>query len=309
MAALYCIIQIIWMFDDKEDSHLGWLIEKKTIYIIFVPIFCYIILNKKLYSHHILALILGFIGACIINICRFPLGFSKIEKYPFHLLNAFLSSLFSLALVLTKYIMDSYLFLSPYIFLFYDGIFCIINSFIYTLLSYYLVINLPILNKKLDEEKENQNYFRNNFLGIFTFFYGQDYKFYIYYFISLILSFIYNVTYVLAINDFSPFIFILIETLLPIDDDFLFLIFENRSDIEEQKEKIIKRTIIQLIGYIILFFAALIINEIIILNFYSFNKNTYDKICKRGKIDVLPLNQIEDENFEDDASIEEVKSN
>jgi len=127
MAALYCIIQIIWMFDDKEDSHLGWLIEKKTIYIIFVPIFCYIILNKKLYSHHILALILGFIGACIINICRFPLGFSKIEKYPFHLLNAFLSSLFSLALVLTKYIMNSYLFLSPYIFLFYDGIFCIIT--------------------------------------------------------------------------------------------------------------------------------------------------------------------------------------
>ena len=292
----------------KEDYNLGWLIEKKSIYIIFVPLFCYIILDKKLYSHHILSLILGFIGACIINICRFPLGFSKIDKYPYHLINLFLSSLLSFALVLTKYVMNSFLFLSPYIFLFYDGIFCIINSIIYTLLSYFFVINLPNLNTQLDEDKENQNYFKNNFLGILTFFNGQDSKFYIYFFISLILSFIYNIINVLAIYNFSPFLFILIETLLPIDDDFIFLIFENRNDINEQKEKIIKRTIIQSIGYIILFFASLIINEFIILNFCDFNKNTYDKICQRGRIDSIPLNQTEDEDLEDDISLEDAKS-
>ena len=301
--------QKIRLSEGKGDYELGWLIEKKTIYIIFVPIFSYFMLDKKLYSHHILALIIGFIGACIINVCRFPLGFSKIDKYPYHLINLFLSSLLSFALVLTKYVMNSFLFLSPYIFLFYDGIFCIINSFIYTVLSYFLVINLPNLNTEIDEEKENQNYFRNNFIGIFTFFNGQEPQFYIYFFISLILSFIYYVINILTIYDFSPFLFIIIETLLPIDDDFIFLIFQNRDDIIEKKDKIIKRTIIQSIGYIILFVGALIINEIIILNFCGFDENIFDKICKRGRIDLIPLNQTEDKGLEDDISIEEVKSN
>ena len=40
----------------KEEQKLRWLIEKKSLYIIFVLIICYFIMDKKLYKHHILAL-------------------------------------------------------------------------------------------------------------------------------------------------------------------------------------------------------------------------------------------------------------
>ena len=103
---------------------------KKTAYILFVPIFSYFILSKELYSHYLLALILGLIGVIIVNGCRFPLGFSIGENYPFHLLNIFLSSLYSLALVLIKYIFIQYDIFMPSSLLFYDGILCIIISII-----------------------------------------------------------------------------------------------------------------------------------------------------------------------------------
>ena len=112
---------------------MGWLIEKNTGYILFVPLFSYFLLNEELYRHHILALIIGFIGAFIVNFIRFYLDFSKADEYPYHLLNALFSSLFSFALVLIKYVMSNYLILSPYIFLFYDGIF----SFTFLYLLYY----------------------------------------------------------------------------------------------------------------------------------------------------------------------------
>ena len=111
-----------------------WLIEKKTVHFFFVPLFSYFILDKVLYRHHALALFLAIIGGVIINACRFILKFSIIDDYPFHISYIFLSSLYSLALFLTKYIMKKYIFLSPYLLLFYDGVFCIIISILLTLL-------------------------------------------------------------------------------------------------------------------------------------------------------------------------------
>ena len=177
-----CLLYYYQRIEYYDKPHIGWLIEKKSLYIIFVPILCFFIMDKNLYKHHILALILGFIGACIINICRFILDFSKVEDYPFHLLNTLFSLLLSLSLVITKYIMNKFLILSPYNFLFYDGIFCIFNSFIYALVIYPLVINLPNYNNELDEQKENDHYFSNNYLQIITIFIGQSLKFYIYFF-------------------------------------------------------------------------------------------------------------------------------
>ena len=279
---------------EEEENRLGWLIEKKSLYIVFVPILCYFILDKKLYKHHILALILGFIGACIINICRFTLDFSHIQDFPYHLLNAFFSLLLSLSLVIIKYIMTKFLIPSPYNFLFIDGIFCIFNSFIYTLVIYPLVINLPNLNKNLEELEENEHYFSNNFLQIITIFIEQNWQFYIYFFLIIILLFIYYVINTYTIYYFSPYIFILLEALLPIDNDFIALLFKTLPD----KEKIIKRTIIQSIGYLILFIASLIMNEIIIFNFFDLNSNTFDTISTRGELDSSKLTELERYNTE-----------
>ena len=262
----------------RSGGRIKWLIEKKTIYIIFVPIFCYFILNKEIHKHHILALILGFIGACIINTCRFFLGFSEIEEYPFHLLSIFFSCLYSFALVLIKYLMLKFLILSPYIFLFLDGIFCIINSFICILFEYLIVNNLPD-----DYLEENDKYFSNNFLGIFTLFHEQNWEFFLYFFGFFILSFIYYSLNVLTIYNYSPYLFILLEAFLPIDNDIINLIFSKENN--DNFDNIIKRTYIQSIGYLFLFFAALILNEMIILNCFGFNQDTYSRISLRGIID------------------------
>ena len=107
-----------------------------------------------------------------------------------------------------KYIMSKYLILSPYIFLFYDGIFCIINSIICTLIFYILVINIPDVNPKIDIAEENNKYFSNNFLQIFTIFIGQEWEFYLYFFLSFIISFFYYVINALTIYNYSPYLFI-----------------------------------------------------------------------------------------------------
>ena len=190
--------------------------------------------------------------------------------------------------------MEKFLIPSPYNFLFIDGIFCIFNSFIYTLVMYPLVITLPNMNKNLDEQIENENYFSNNFLQVIKIFIGQNMKFYIYFFLIIILLFIYYIINTYTIYYFSPFIFILLEALLPIDNDFIALFFKFLPE----KEKIIKRTIIQSIGYLILFIASLIMNEIIIFNFLDLNSNTFDIISIRGELDSSKLAELDRYNSE-----------
>jgi hypothetical protein len=208
---------------------LHWLVEKKTGYIIFVPIFSYLILDKEIYKHHSLALFLGIIGGIIVNFCRFPLGFSYLYEYPFHLLNAFLSLLYSLALVLIKHIMIKYIILSPYLLLFYDGIFCIIISILITLLEYFIVPKLPKVEGE-EEAFENNNFFYNNFIEIFKIFEQQDNMFYVLFFLSMALSFCYYISNIYIIYHYSPFVSTILEIILPIDSDILdYLLFNSTN--------------------------------------------------------------------------------
>ena len=170
----------------NKTAQIGLLIEKRTGFIIFVPIFSFFILHKKLYKHHIFALILALIGSFILNFCRFPLNFAKKEDYPFHLIYIVFASFFSLSLVLIKFLFIKYL-ISPYNFLLYDGIFCIVNSLICGLLAYEIIININ--DKFLIEE--NKNYFKYNYLGIIYIFNGQNWLFFLSFFISFIASFLY----------------------------------------------------------------------------------------------------------------------
>ena len=217
----------------QMKGKLAWLLEKKNGHIIFVPIFSYFILSQKLYKHHILALIIGLFGVVIINGCRFPLGFCKSEQYPFHIINIFLSSFSSLALVLIKYILTEYLILTPYILLFYDGLFCIIISVLITLIEYFIVPHIP----KVDYEKQYKtDYFYCNFVEIFTILWNQDNnKFYGLFFTSMILSFFYYSSYLFTVYHYSPFLTIIIDTILPIDSDVLDCVIFNTQNGETAK--------------------------------------------------------------------------
>ena len=76
------LLEVIYKIDDsiliylKKIGKIHLLVEKRSGFIIFVPLFSYFILHKKLYRHHLFALILALIGIFILNFCRFLLGFS-----------------------------------------------------------------------------------------------------------------------------------------------------------------------------------------------------------------------------------------
>ena len=107
--------------------------------------------------------------------------------------------------------------------------------------------------------------------------------------------FIYYIINSYTIYNFSPYLFILLEAFLPIDNDFIPIILKQNM---EDKEKIIKRTIFQSIGYLILFFASLVMNEIIIFKFFGLNKNTFDTISSRGDLDASNMAELEHCNSE-----------
>ena len=301
-----CIVSLLEVLYDNIDSliyyyimkgKIMWLIEKKTVHFFFVPLFSYFILDKVLYRHHALALFFAIIGGIIINTCRFFLPFSTIDDYPFHISYIFLSSLYSLALVLTKYIMKKYIFLSPYLLLFYDGVFCIIISILLTLLEYFIVPKLP----KVENEKNYKFFFEENFIEIITIFKGQEWQFYKLFFLSFIFSICYYISNIYILYHYSPFLNILFEIILPIDSDILdYFIFGDENG--RPSKDIFVRFGYQMIGYVILFFGALILNEIIVLNFLGFNTNTFLNIAKRSENDSYALLNI---NSENDSSISE----
>jgi len=297
MFLLICIISLLEVIQENGDlllyyyeriGPIKWLVEKKSGLIIFVPFLSYFILKVDLFNHHKLALILGFIGAFIINFCRFPLGFSTLEDFPFHLLNIFFSFVLSLAFVLIKYVMIKFIFISPYLFLFYNGIFNIINSFIYILLEYVIVVNLPDHFEK--ETNYHVNYFANNYLGIFTLFKGKEKDFYIYFCLILIFLFFYYIISALTIYNFNLYLIIIVETCLPIDVDMIEIFYKDEVF---NKEKILTRVLFQCIGYIIIIISALILNEILILNFLGLNKNIRQNITSRSTLDVEKSFEIE----------------
>ena len=50
----------IYQTKEEKDKYIrGWPIENKSCFIIFVPIFAYLILHTEIYRHHYLALSLG----------------------------------------------------------------------------------------------------------------------------------------------------------------------------------------------------------------------------------------------------------
>ena len=158
------------------------------------------------------------------------------------------------------------------------------------MLEYFII---PSLLKVSDEPEVK--YFNFNFIGIFTIFKDQNPKFYILFFTSIILSFCYYICNIFVIYNYSPFLVILADIIIPIDSDiFDDIIFKTNND--HQQIEIRKRFGIQLIGYAIIFLASLIFNEIIVLNFFGFSKNIYLNISKRSREDTISLLNITSEN-------------
>ena len=98
---------------------------------------------------------------------------------------------------------------------------------------------------------------------------------------------------------------ILVEALLPLDNDIITIALHQENEYEKiNRKNILKRFYWQTVGFTILFFGALILNEIIIFNFCGLNKYTFGKINKRGEFEAGTLMQIN--STDDNCSIEEI---
>ena len=125
--------------------------------------------------------------------------------------------------------------------------------------------------------------------------------------LSFIFSFFYYIINVLIIFNYSPFLIILVEALLPFDNDVIKLIFHTGKEyIVDSKDLILKIFTFQTIGYIFLLFGSLILNEIIIFNFCGLNKYTSKNIYERGEIDknsFIEIYNCNDSNGDDSVDI------
>ena len=278
------LLEVIYKSDDSilsyynKTNQIQKLIEKRTGFIISVPIFSYFILKKVPYRHHYFATFLSIIGSCFINSSRFFYETSSLNDWPYHLINIMFSFFFTLALVLIKFLLVKYI-ISPYTFLFYDGIGCMINSIICIIFEYFIIIFLN--DDYVDNIGENDNYWKNNFVQIVNLLWGQDYKYYIGFFGSFIASFGYFICNILTIDIFSPYLNVLTDFLTPF---FLYLI-----NLCFGKENF---NFYELIGYIIVIIGACILNEIIILNFFGLNTNTFSNISDRGTVDSFSMQEL-----------------
>lgn len=291
-------LEVVYKVDDsllyylKKVNIINELVEKRSGFIISVPLFSYLILNKKLFRHHIFALIIAVIGALFINCCRFPLGFSSSGDFLYHILNILFSFVFSLSLVLIKYLMTKYLisFISVNMFLFYDGLFCLLNTLICGLLEYVIVVHISDGNNTL-LYGQNENYFSNNYSEIFLIFKDQDWRFYIYFLVAFVASFCYFFLNIITLYYFTPYINVLTDFMTPFFTTLLTMIFIE-PDEGHNKEDRTKKYIFEFIGYAILLFGALILNEIIIFNFFGLNIDTVSTIRQRGKLDSIDFQNI-----------------
>ena len=150
----------------------------------------------------------------------------------------------------------------------------------------------PILSKK--KKSSYENYFANNYLGIFTTLKRQEIKFYIYFSFMFIFSFFYYIISTLTIYNFNLYLIIIVDTCLPIDNDMVEIFYKEKLF---NKGKILKRVLFQSIGYIIIIISSLILNEIIILNFLGFSKNIRLNISSRSFLDSEGLNKGQEEEL------------
>ena len=284
------LLEVLYKIDDSlllylnKKGIIGLLIEKRIGFIIFVPFFSFILLNIQFYKHHLFAIILALIGSFLLSFFRFSSGLSKIQDFRFHILYLFFSSFFSLALVLIKFVMAKYV-IEPYNVLFYDGLFCIINALILVLIEYFIFIFM-------DPDENFKNYFMNNYYEIINIFFGQNWEFYLFFFLSLIASFCYFVFNILTIFNFSPVLNVLTDFLTP------FLLNIAYFFIKQEYTK--EMFFYEITGYIMIILGALILNEIIIINICGLSENTYLRISFRGRLEYSSIEDlsklIDDEN-------------
>ena len=261
-------------------------LEKRLYFLFFFCLINIFLFKKPFYRHQKFALAIAFVGMVII----FALFFKYLDKsnydYIYDVLLFFGSFLYSLYLVLVKYMSENKGY-SPFLLLFLIGII----STAATVIGFLILSHVRL---------GNINYVSNIFhcrKDIFVCF-GNLYDHIIGYFL---INAVLQILIFLVCYYFSPEVFAISDIISP----FLSCI----TNIAKGKEKFVVKMVFDIIGYIIITIGSFIYNEIIVCNFWDLNKNTWKSIVKKANDDYLGrVTDVSDSIADDDCDIEMTSS-
>jgi drug/metabolite transporter (DMT)-like permease len=261
-------------------------LEKRLYFLFFFCLINIFLFKKPFYRHQKFSLSIAFVGMVII----FALFFIYLNKsnydYIYDVLLFFGSFLYSLYLVLVKYMSENKGY-SPFLLLFLIGII----STAATVVGFLILSHVRL---------GNINYVSNIFHcrpDIFVCF-GNLYEYIIGYFL---INAVLQILIFLVCYYFSPEVFAISDIISP----FLSCI----TNIAKGKEKIVVKIVFDIIGYIIITIGSFIYNEIIVCNFWDLNKNTWKSIVKKANDDYLGrVTDVSDSIADDDCDIEMTSS-
>ena len=251
-------------------------LEKRLYFLFFFCLINVFIFKKQIFSHQKFALGIGAVGMAIIFTIFFVYLKFDTYEYIYDVLLFFGSFLYSLYLVLVKY-MSEKKFYSPFLLLLLIGTL----STILTLIGYLIYSKVTVGDLRY---VTNIFHCTENMYVCFGNFY---FKIIMYFLINTVLQIlIYLVCYY-----FSPEVFAISDIISP------YLSF--LSKVIEGKETKVEKIILNSIGYIIIILCSFIYNEIIVCNFCGLNENTWKSIVKKANEEYLGMDTIETDSIGD----------
>ena len=245
------------------------LFEYRLCYFILLPFFSKLILKIELYRHQFLSLFISIIGIIILII---PTALKiEVNEIIINILIFVSAAISSLYLVVIKHLTQKY-FLSPYLCLFYIGVF----SLIILLIGYIIYYSI----------NDNEYSFIDNFRD-------ESFISSLYFILSLISCIILYVFNFLVIYYFSPTLLMITDIISPI----LSLIYKGFTG---GKTFGTLDIILNIIGYSIVLLFSLIYNEIIICNFFGLNRNTKKFLEREQREELSSIIDGDDDDDDND---------
>ena len=246
--------------------------QRRLYFLFFIPLFSKFILKENIFKHQYFSLIIAIIGIIflLIPVC---LELKNEDIIP-NILNFINGIIYSLFLVIIKFIIEKY-YISPLKIGIIIGIISIFINFIF------FIIYSLIESNDLSFIKDCFNFKIENKLQIS-----------IYIILYTIFYVALNLLTLLSLFYFSPTLIMIIDIISPFLLWIAMVIKEDRNKLEE--------LVLNPIGYLIVFFAAIIYNEIIIFNFCGLNKNTRKFVNQRINEELNEIKKNKDELLSDD---------
>ena len=258
-------------------------LEKRLYFLFFFCLINIFLFKKPFYRHQKFSLGIGFVGMIII----FAMFFIYLEKnkyqYIYDVLLFFGSFLYSLYLVLVKYMSENKGY-SPFLLLFIIGIISTVATVVgYLILSYIRERNINYVSNIFHCRSDMYVCFGNLYDHIIGYF---------------LMNAVLQILIFLVCYYFSPEVFAISDIISP----FLSWI---TGVIEKRDNLNVIKSIFDCIGYIIIIIGSFIYNEIIVCNFWGLNQNTWKAIVKKANEDYLGrVTDVTDTIGDDDCDIE-----